>query len=175
MSNELWRRNVCDISSVEPTCCADYRLYGPIETRWALSSVPEAVHNNHHCFCKHASFHPENSFAPLSHRIHHGCRRLSVCTCQVRRDHRDLVPRSPSTRGFLARGGYPAWAPKDGCSTHIKGYDVGYDMVRKNLNSETQAESHEEKSNVKWQIRQWETWVTMCIKKIIAWSYDIGF
>ena len=57
----------------------------------------------------------------------------------------------------------------------IKAYDVGFNMVRENLKSETHRERHEGKINVVYQIRFRKTRATTCIKKLIAWSYDIGF
>ena len=60
-------------------------------------------------------------------------------------------------------------------SSSIQAYNVDFDMGQKNLNCKTQGVCYEENSNVVWQIRQWNTWVTMCIKNLIGWAYDIGF
>ena len=57
----------------------------------------------------------------------------------------------------------------------FKAWDVGYDMSRQNLNSETQAKRTEGKGKVVSQTGQWETWATTCITKSIAYPYNILF
>ena len=48
-------------------------------------------------------------------------------------------------------------------------------MVRENLKFETQGEKHEGKTKVVSQIKQGEKTIIACIKKVILWSYYIGF
>ena len=57
----------------------------------------------------------------------------------------------------------------------IKASNVGFDMGWKNRNSRTRAERSEWKGKLVLKTRSWGTWATTCIKKLIPWSYGIGF